>query len=103
MEACSGNSIPGAASAACIRKAFPIMTFPLAHPALGRALAARGYSIPTAVQLAVLEADKAGRDLLVSAQTGSGKTVAFGLAIAPTLLGEAECFPQVAEPRSTGQ
>jgi ATP-dependent RNA helicase DeaD len=74
------------------------MTFPLAHPALGRALAARGYSIPTAVQLAVLEADKAGRDLLVSAQTGSGKTVAFGLAIAPTLLGEAECFPQVAEP-----
>ena len=31
------------------------------------------------------EAD--GRDLLVSAQTGSGKTVAFGLALAPTLLG----------------
>ena len=31
-----------------------------------------------------------GRDLLVSAQTGSGKTVAFGLAAAPTLLGEAE-------------
>ena len=30
------------------------------------------------------------RDLLVSAQTGSGKTVAYGLALAPTLLGEAE-------------
>jgi ATP-dependent RNA helicase DeaD len=74
------------------------MTFPTAHPALGRALAARGYSIPTAVQLAVLEADKAGRDLLVSAQTGSGKTVAFGLAIAPALLGEAERLPQAAEP-----
>jgi len=74
------------------------MTFPTAHPALGRALAARGYSIPTAVQLAVLEADNAGRDLLVSAQTGSGKTVAFGLAIAPTLLGEAEHLPPAAEP-----
>jgi ATP-dependent RNA helicase DeaD len=74
------------------------MTFPSAHPALGRALAARGYSVPTAVQLAVLEADKAGRDLLVSAQTGSGKTVAFGLAIAPTLLGEAEHLLLAAEP-----
>lgn len=74
------------------------MTFPSAHPALGRALAARGYETPTAVQLAVLEADKAGRDLLVSAQTGSGKTVAFGLAIAPKLLGQAERFPQAAAP-----
>ncbi|MFA5898772.1 MAG: DEAD/DEAH box helicase [Hyphomicrobium sp.] len=74
------------------------MTFPSAHPALGRALAARGYQVPTAVQLAVLEADKAGRDLLVSAQTGSGKTVAFGLAIAPTLLGEEERLPPAAEP-----
>ncbi len=73
------------------------MTFPSVHPALGRALGARGYSTPTAVQLAVLEADT-GRDLLVSAQTGSGKTVAFGLAIAPTLLGEAERLPQAAEP-----
>ena len=74
------------------------MTFPSVHPALGRTLAARGYTVPTAVQLAVLEADKAGRDLLVSAQTGSGKTVAFGLAIAPTLLGDAERLPQAAQP-----
>jgi ATP-dependent RNA helicase DeaD len=74
------------------------MTFPSAHPALERALVARGYSVPTAVQLAVLEPDVARRDLLVSAQTGSGKTVAFGLAIAPTLLGEAEQLPPPAEP-----
>ena len=33
--------------------------------------------------------EAAGRDLVVSAQTGSGKTVAFGLAMAPELLGEA--------------
>ncbi|WP_423415530.1 DEAD/DEAH box helicase [Hyphomicrobium sp. B1] len=74
------------------------MTFPSVHSALGRALSARGYSAPTAVQLAVLEANTVGRDLLVSAQTGSGKTVAFGLAMASTLLGEAERLPQAAEP-----
>lgn len=74
------------------------MTFPSVHPALGRAIVARGYSAPTAVQLAVLDPNTVGRDLLVSAQTGSGKTVAFGLAIAPTLLGEAERLSQAAEP-----
>ncbi|HET6387808.1 DEAD/DEAH box helicase [Hyphomicrobium sp.] len=74
------------------------MTFPSVHPALGRAIVARGYSAPTAVQLAVLDPSMAGRDLLVSAQTGSGKTVAFGLAMAPTLLGDAERFAQAAEP-----
>ncbi len=67
------------------------MPFPAVHPALDRALAARGYAEPTSVQLAVTEAP-ATADLLVSAQTGSGKTVAFGLALAPTLLGDAERF-----------
>ena len=40
------------------------------------------------MQLAVVDADQNNADLLVSAQTGSGKTVAFGLALASTLLGE---------------
>ncbi|MEY4556636.1 MAG: hypothetical protein RL093_1755 [Pseudomonadota bacterium] len=78
------------------------MPFPASHPALDRALAARGYAEPTPVQSAVLEAslneDGSGRDLLVSAQTGSGKTVAFGLALAPTLLGEAEKFAEFGAP-----
>ena len=74
------------------------MTFPSTNPALDRALAARNYVTPTAVQLAVLEEGARNRDLLVSAQTGSGKTVAFGLAIAPPLLGEAERFGQAAAP-----
>lgn len=74
------------------------MPFPASHPALERALAAQGYAEPTPVQAAVLAADAADRDLLVSAQTGSGKTVAFGLAAAPTLLGEAETFDRAAEP-----
>ncbi len=62
------------------------MTFEHLPPLLGEALAARGYASPTPVQAAVLEADAEGRDLIVSAQTGSGKTVAFGLAVAPQLL-----------------
>ena len=53
---------------------------------LAQALAAKGYEALTAVQDAVLAEGVAGRDLLVSAQTGSGKTVAFGLAIAPQVL-----------------
>jgi ATP-dependent RNA helicase DeaD len=53
---------------------------------LAQALAAKGYETLTSVQNAVLEEGVAGRDLLVSAQTGSGKTVAFGLAIAPEIL-----------------
>jgi ATP-dependent RNA helicase DeaD len=57
---------------------------------LAAALAARGYESLTPVQQAVLTREAAGRDLLVSAQTGSGKTVAFGLAIAPELLGDAD-------------
>jgi len=78
------------------------MPFPASHPALDRALSERGYAEPTPVQAAVLEAALAGdgapRDLLVSAQTGSGKTVAFGLALAPTLLGEAEKFTDFGAP-----
>ena len=68
----------------------PAMPFPPLPSALQRALAAQGYSEPTPVQAAVLEADAAGRDLLVSAQTGSGKTVAFGLAMGPDILSDAE-------------
>ena len=62
------------------------MTFENLPPLLSEALAARGYEAPTPVQAAVLEPDAMGRDLIVSAQTGSGKTVAFGLTMAPQLL-----------------
>ena len=62
------------------------MSFSTVAATLGEALRARGYVAPTQVQAAVLEPEAAGRDLIVSAQTGSGKTVAFGLAMAPQLL-----------------
>ncbi|MEQ8393966.1 DEAD/DEAH box helicase [Thalassobaculum sp.] len=72
--------------------------FENAHPALAGALAAQGYETPTPVQASVLAAEVSSADLLVSAQTGSGKTVAFGLAIAPTLLEDAERFGRAEEP-----
>lgn len=55
--------------------------------ALRSALETKGYSALTDVQTAVLADDAAGADLLVSARTGSGKTVAFGLAMGADLLG----------------
>lgn len=67
-------------------------------PPLARALAAKGYETLTPVQAAIIEDEASGRDLLVSAQTGSGKTVAFGMAIAPTLLGDAERFTETGAP-----
>ncbi|MDZ7905736.1 MAG: DEAD/DEAH box helicase [Cypionkella sp.] len=61
-------------------------TYEIAAP-LAAALAKQGYETLTAVQNAVLATEARGRDLLVSAQTGSGKTVAFGIAIADQILG----------------
>jgi ATP-dependent RNA helicase DeaD len=52
----------------------------------------------TPVQDAVIAPELDGADLLVSAQTGSGKTVAFGMAIAPTLLGDQTTFGRAAAP-----
>jgi ATP-dependent RNA helicase DeaD len=62
------------------------MPFPPTHPGLLRALAERGYAEPTPVQAAVLDPSAGSHDLLVSAETGSGKTVAYGLLMAQTLL-----------------
>lgn len=66
------------------------MTFPQIPQPLAEALAAHGYETLTAVQSAVTESQAHGRDLVVSAQTGSGKTVAFGLAMADELLADDE-------------
>lgn len=74
------------------------MPFPTTSAPLARALAERNYENPTPVQLAVLADEAVGRDLLVSAQTGSGKTVAYGLAFAKNLLGDAERFEQAGAP-----
>ncbi len=53
---------------------------------IASALTDRGFKELTAVQRAVLEAESTGRDLRISSQTGSGKTVAIGIALASHFL-----------------
>ena len=65
------------------------MPYPQLHPALAQALDVRGFEALTPVQSAVIAEEARGRDLIVSAKTGSGKTVAFGLAMAAELLDDA--------------
>ena len=56
---------------------------------MATAMRRRGFETLTAVQSAVLASESEGRDLRVSSQTGSGKTVAIGLALASHLDAEA--------------
>ncbi|QNH18386.1 RNA helicase [Xanthomonas sp. SS] len=48
-------------------------------PFLLRALAEQGYETPTPIQLQAIPLALAGHDLMAGAQTGTGKTAAFGL------------------------
>ena len=79
-------------------KVIDTLPFPATIPTLARALEQRDFHEPTPVQLAVLQPEAKDRDLLVSAQTGSGKTVAYGLAFAATLLEDAEILGPAGAP-----
>ena len=52
---------------------------PTLFPPLLRAISAKGFAAPTAVQSAAIPAFLQGRDVLCSAPTGSGKTAAYAL------------------------
>jgi ATP-dependent RNA helicase RhlE len=54
-------------------------------PALLRALAEQNYTTPTPIQAEAIPFALAGDDLLGGAQTGTGKTAAFGLPLLNTL------------------
>lgn len=47
------------------------------EPRLLRALAKRGFAVPTAVQAAAVPRCLEGKDVLARARTGSGKTLAY--------------------------
>jgi ATP-dependent RNA helicase DeaD len=61
----------------------------LVGPALASALAGKGYDTLTPVQEAVLDPALAGRDLRITSQTGSGKTVAIGFVVRDLVEGRA--------------
>jgi ATP-dependent RNA helicase RhlE len=50
-------------------------------PELLRAVADKGYTVPTPIQLQAIPAVLAGGDVLAGAQTGTGKTAGFVLPI----------------------
>ena len=94
------QAVPRAAPAPqpCEFRKTPMTHFEGIVPPLATALEKRGYTDLTPVQIAMLAPELAGADALVSAQTGSGKTVAFGIALAPTLLDGADKFTYVPAP-----
>jgi ATP-dependent RNA helicase DeaD len=66
---------------------------------LAGALIRKGFSSLTSVQMAVLDPRLAGRDLRITSQTGSGKTVALGFVLRPLALKLAKSDDGVARPR----
>ena len=62
----------------------------LAPCGLENALAAKGFEHLTPIQAAVLAPETEGRDLRITSQTGSGKTVAVGLAVAQDVAAAAD-------------
>jgi ATP-dependent RNA helicase RhlE len=56
------------------------------HPSIMAGVRALGYTIPTPIQLQAIQPIMQGRDLIGLAQTGTGKTAAFGLPILQRLL-----------------
>ncbi len=71
---------------------WPIQRTTTVKQTIANALTRKGYDTLTQVQQAVTRSELEGRDMLVSAQTGSGKTIGFGLAIAHRILGDGETF-----------
>ncbi len=99
MTETSSTTPGGAAAAAGAAETTPAQAASFADfglpPPLVRAAAAAGWHRPNEVQAAVLPAVRAGRDVLVQAPTGAGKTGAFLLPVLAQLMAD----PALAEAR----
>ena len=65
------------------------------EPELLRAVADKGYDIPTPIQAKAIPAVLSGRDVLAGAQTGTGKTAGFVLPLLQKLGKAAGRAPRV--------
>ena len=70
----------------------------LVGPELAKAIERKAFTSLTPVQQAVLDPALEGRDLRVSSQTGSGKTVAIGFALRTAIVGDASPGERGARP-----
>jgi len=70
-----------------------LLSLEQAPSGLGTALRNAGFESFTAIQQAILDPALTGRDLRISSQTGSGKTVALGLILAPPVAEAAAAAP----------
>jgi ATP-dependent RNA helicase RhlE len=70
---------------------------PSVLPTLQRALREEGFTAPTDIQTAAIPAILQGRDVLASAQTGSGKTAAFALPMLQHIAQSAPSTPRVTQ------
>lgn len=77
-----------------------LLSLEQAPAGLGAALRNAGFEQFTAIQRAVLEPKLADRDLRISSQTGSGKTVALGLLLAETVAGASASTPHHEAPKA---
>ena len=68
--------------------------------AIAEAMIQRGYEKLTPVQEEVIKKNYSGLDLLVSAQTGSGKTIAFGFSIVENIIGKDTYFKKSKLPQA---
>src|SRR5947199_10753745 len=67
-------------------------------PAMLQGVKAMGYVEPTPIQLRAIPLVLAGRDVIGSAQTGTGKTAAFALPILQRLAGHGKMRCLILEP-----
>jgi ATP-dependent RNA helicase RhlE len=91
----------GQGNAQAIQECLPSMPFAALglSPSICSPLARLGYSSPTPVQAQAIPVILAGGDLLARAQTGTGKTAAFGLPLIDRLMVSGRRAGRLAHPR----